>query len=92
MTSPVARLYAAAAAILVFFLSWAGVAARPWVDEHSAAASGADPALATLRARERAVQQKLERARELAGDQAVEAAVPPVQVVETPPVTVTRSS
>jgi hypothetical protein len=98
MTNHALRLYALAAAILVFFLSWAAVAARPWANEPTVAAvSGIDPALAKLRKRERELRQKLELARELLGNRAVEAALPPaelpaVQVVETPPVTVTRSS
>ena len=62
MTNHVARLYASAGAILVFCLSWAGIAARPW------AAPNADPAGAALAAREQriqtesiAVQQQLDR-------------------------------
>jgi hypothetical protein len=92
MTSHVARLYAAAAAMLVFFLSWATVAARPWVDEPSAAASRTDPSLGVPPERAQALMQKLELARDLVGREAVEASLPAVRVVETAPVTVTSSS
>ncbi|HYX76470.1 MAG TPA: hypothetical protein VE757_04760 [Gaiellaceae bacterium] len=49
MTSHVGRLYALAVALVVFFLTWAAVAARPWAT-HSAAR--ADPRAAALAARE----------------------------------------
>ena len=52
MTSHVARLYAAAGALVVFFLAWAVVAARPW------AAPAADPRIAALSARELRLQQE----------------------------------
>jgi hypothetical protein len=47
MTSHTGRLYAVAVALVVFFLTWAAVAARPW------ASAQADPRLAALAARER---------------------------------------
>ena len=37
MTSHVARLYALAAAILVFFVAWAAIAAHPWQTHRPAA-------------------------------------------------------
>jgi hypothetical protein len=46
MTSHIGRLYSLALALLVFFVLWAGIAARPW------ASVNADPRLATLAARE----------------------------------------
>jgi hypothetical protein len=46
MTSHTGRLYALAFTLVVFFLSWALVAARPW------ATAAADPRLKTLAARE----------------------------------------
>ena len=52
MTDHVARLYAGALALLVFFLVWAVVAARPWAE-----AGGSDPRMAALERRE----QKLMR-------------------------------
>jgi hypothetical protein len=51
MTNHVARLYALALALVIFFVSWAAVAARPW------ATAQADPRVAALAAR----QQKLQR-------------------------------
>src|SRR6186997_2355077 len=49
MTSHVARLYALVAAVLVFFVAWAAVAARPWRTTSSASS---DPRLAALQLRE----------------------------------------
>jgi len=49
MTSHVVRLYALAAALLVFFLTWAAIAARPWASHSSAKA---DPRWAALARRE----------------------------------------
>ncbi len=48
MTSHVGRLYAAAGALLAFFVLWATVAAHPWVSSPAA-----DPRLAALAQRER---------------------------------------
>lgn len=53
MTSHVGRLYALALAILVFFLAWATVAARPW-----AAPAAADPRVAALAAREQRLRHE----------------------------------
>jgi hypothetical protein len=50
MTSHVARLYAATAALVVFFLVWVVVAARPWVTAKQ------DPAIAALAQREQRLQ------------------------------------
>ena len=47
MTSHVARLYALAAALLVFFVAWAAIAAHPWNNR-----SAADPRYTALKARE----------------------------------------
>lgn len=46
MTSHVARLYASAVALVVFFLAWAAIAAKPW------AQAKPDPAVAALAQRE----------------------------------------
>jgi hypothetical protein len=46
MTDRTVRLYAVVVAVLVFFVSWAAVAARPW------AATKTDPRLAALAQRE----------------------------------------
>jgi hypothetical protein len=50
MTSHTGRLYAFALALLIFFLAWATIAARPWVRARP------DPRLAALAARERRLQ------------------------------------
>jgi hypothetical protein len=52
MTSHVGRLYALAIAVLVFFLTWTAVAARPW-----ATTGQADPRLKALAAREHRVRR-----------------------------------
>ena len=54
MTSHVGRLYASALALLVFFLIWATVAAKPWV--HSS--GHADTQLAALAAREQRLRHE----------------------------------
>jgi hypothetical protein len=51
MTSHVARLYALAAGILVFFVAWAAIAAHPW-QTHAAATVTQDPRFAALKLRE----------------------------------------
>ncbi|MEZ5099679.1 MAG: hypothetical protein R3C15_07750 [Thermoleophilia bacterium] len=55
MTSP-ARLYVLVVAVLVFFLSWAAIAANPWAAE--AESASADPRLAALAAREQRLQER----------------------------------
>ena len=100
MTKHVVRLYTASAAILVFFVAWAGIAARPWVT------APPDPRVAALAKR----QQRLERDarlvqliadRRLAANRAAQLAVraaaqaapaTKVRIVHLPPITVTRSS
>jgi hypothetical protein len=52
MTSHVGRLYALALALVVFFVLWAGIAARPW------AATAADPKVAALAAREQQLRRE----------------------------------
>jgi hypothetical protein len=106
MTSHVGRLYAAAIAIVVLFLSWAAIAARPWA---SAALPAQDPRVQALQARElrlraesirvqKIVQHRwavyrteVARRRKLAAQPAV-VQTPAVRVVTLPPLTVTRSS
>jgi hypothetical protein len=55
MTSHVGRLYALALALLVFFLTWTTVAARPWA--HSASRRG-DPRLTALAVREQRLRHE----------------------------------
>jgi hypothetical protein len=99
MTSHAGRLYALAVCLVVFFLAWAVVAARPW------ATTTPDPRLKALAAREtqlrreaalvnqivaqRAQLAKVTHNRQLA---AAAAAPAPVKVVTLPPLTITRTS
>ena len=97
MTDHVARLYAAALALVAFFLTWAVIAARPWAPE----ATSQDPKVAALERREQRlrresvrVQRKVERRfavyrtrlaerqREIA---AAQAAPPPAASAPAPP-------
>ncbi|MHB8059604.1 MAG: hypothetical protein ACYDHO_02070 [Gaiellaceae bacterium] len=55
MTSVVARFWATALALVVFFVLWAVLAARPWV---SASSTPSDPRLAALQVREQKVQKQ----------------------------------
>jgi hypothetical protein len=99
MTSHVARLYALALALLIFFLSWAAVAARPW-----AATGTSDPRLVALAAREQRVRAESLAVRrivqrrwavyrtKLRAQRAAAAAAPSVRVVNLPPLTITRTS
>jgi hypothetical protein len=54
MTSHVGRLYSIALALVVFFLTWVVIGARPWV----ASRSQSDPRLAALEQREQRVRQQ----------------------------------
>jgi hypothetical protein len=54
MTSHVGRLYALAIALLVFFVTWATVAARPW----ATASRSKDPRLVALAAREQRLRHE----------------------------------
>jgi hypothetical protein len=56
MTDHVARLYAGALALLVFFLVWAVVAARPWAD-----AGENDPRMTALERREQRLMRESKR-------------------------------
>lgn len=93
MTSHVVRLYAAALALLGFFVAWAAIAAHPW---RSAAPATADPRLAALRARERALRQDAVLLQRLAargaGASASAQVAPAVKVASLPPLTITRTS
>jgi hypothetical protein len=51
MTNHVVRLYALALALLVFFVTWAAIAARPWASHSSAKADPRWAALATRQQR-----------------------------------------
>jgi len=105
MTDHAVRLYALALSLLVLFVSWAAVAARPW-----AQSATPDPRLAAVAEREQrlrhesvVVQVEVARRWEayrvaLVRRQRDRAALasrpvqPAVRVVTLPPLTVTRSS
>ncbi len=53
MTSHAARLYALVAAVLVFFVAWAAIAAHPWGTQKAATQ---DPRLAALQQREKRIR------------------------------------
>jgi hypothetical protein len=124
VTSHVGRLYTLALALLVFFLTWSMIAARPWATS-STATTRPDPRIAALAARERRLRQETLvvqrvvqhrwavyrvalRSREAAIASAKQAqlaaasapavsssssaSAPAVQVVNLPPLTVTRTS
>src|SRR5512133_714710 len=55
MTSHVGRLYTLAVALVVFFLTWAAVAARPW---STRSAARADPRATALVAREQRLRHE----------------------------------
>jgi hypothetical protein len=108
VTSHTGRLYALAIALVIFFLIWAGVAARPWATANS------DPRLAALALRQRQltreslvvrgivqhrwavyrVQLRRRHVQIAAAHQAQLAAAttPPVRIVSLPPLTITRTS
>jgi hypothetical protein len=113
VTSHVGRVYAVALALLIFFLTWAGIAARPWA---SSSTRHADPRVAALVAREQRLRHESamiarivrrrwavyrvalhrRRGQIAAAKQAQLAAAaapaPSVQVVNLPPLTITRTS
>lgn len=97
MTDHTVRLYALAVSILVFFVAWAAVAARPWATTTSATP---DPRVTALVAKEQrvraealAVQRVLASRRKSAAAAALASAPPPqVRVVTLPPLTITRTS
>jgi len=97
MTSALLRLYALAFAILAFTLSWAGVAARPWVKPKPSA----QMQLVALREQalrretvlvNRILRERAARAAVLRSRAAAAAAKPAVRIVTLPPLTITRSS
>jgi hypothetical protein len=104
MTNHVARLYVAAASVLVLFLAWAAIAAHPWPAKQSAAA---DPRIVALNARETALRaetvavqrllavsraQQARAATRTVAARSAPAAQPAVRIVTLPPLTITRTS
>jgi hypothetical protein len=93
MTSHVGRLYAAAITILVFFVVWAALAAKPWKT------AAPDPRLQQLALRQQALKRetalvnKMLALKAKASPTALAApATPAVRVVTLPPLTITRTS
>jgi hypothetical protein len=94
MTSHVGRLYVATIAIVVFFLVWAAVAARPWKT------AAPDPRLQQLALRQQALKRETKlvnqvlalRAKAAATNASAGAAQPAVRVVTLPALTITRTS
>jgi hypothetical protein len=97
MTNHLVRVYAAAGALAAFFFAWAGIAARPWVEQPS------DPRMAALDLREQRLQRDATLVQQVVDRrwEAYRAALaqsrerttsPSVRVVTLPPVATTRSS
>lgn len=102
MTSPVARLYVAATAVLLFLVLWAAVAAHPWVS------AAPDPRLAALDARQQRLDVRLVNAqnrlaarwaayratiaRQSSAAAAAAVVTPRVRIVQLAPVATTRTS
>jgi hypothetical protein len=64
MRNHTVRLYAVAAALAVFFVSWAVIAARPWATE-AAVSTTNDPRLVQLVKREHQLRKEAARARKI---------------------------
>ena len=93
MTSHAGRIYAVALALVVFFLAWAVVAARPWQ------AAAADPRLRVLAVRQSQLQREAKLVQQLSAARLAAAHVAPavasapaVRIVNLPPLTITRTS
>ena len=85
------RLYVLAVTLLVFFVLWAVVAARPWV----AKSSSGDRQIAALAAREQRIHFESLLIRKLSAQrkqQPVTAAAPAPRIVTLPPLVITRTS
>ena len=97
MTEHVARLYALAVAVLVFFVAWAAVAARPWA---TTTAAGPDPRVQALIVKQQRVQAEALAVRRVLAARRQQATLasstpaqaPSVRVVTLPPLTITRTS
>jgi hypothetical protein len=98
MTDHVARLYALAVAVLVFFVAWAAVAARPWTTAASTATP--DPRVQALIVKQQRVRAEALAVRRVLAARSKQAALtsptpapaPSVRVVTLPPLTITRTS
>jgi hypothetical protein len=86
MTSHAGRLYTLALALVVFFLAWAVVAARPW-----GRAAAPDPRLQALNVRAAQLRREAQLVNRIVATRSHRPA-PAVRVVNLPPVTITRTS
>jgi hypothetical protein len=86
MTSHVGRLYVVALALVVFFLAWAVVAARPWTPV------SADPRARILAVRAAQLRREAKLVSAVVAARRAHAPAPAVRVVNLPPITVTRTS
>jgi hypothetical protein len=89
----VTRLYVFAVTLLVFFVTWAVVAARPWASRSARTAQ--DPRVAALTAKENRIHLESRLVRRLQARQALQVAAtapPPPRIVTLPPLTITRTS
>jgi hypothetical protein len=94
MANHTVRLYALALGLVVFFLAWAVVAARPW------GTTSTDPRLRALAVREAQLRREAKlvnqivalRAKAAAARRTVATPTAAVRVVNLPPLTITRTS
>ena len=105
MTSHVGRIYVVAVSLLVFFLMWAVLAAKPWTS------SAPSPQAQVIALREQALRRETKLVNQILRQRAAvaataakqakaaqtqqlasAAAAPPVRVVTLPPLTITRTS
>jgi hypothetical protein len=61
MTNHVARLYALATSLIVFFAVWLAVSTHPWPQSTKVSAAAVDPRIARLNARERHLRAETRR-------------------------------
>jgi hypothetical protein len=61
MTNHVARLYALAISLIVFFAVWLAVSTHPWPQTAKTSSAAVDPQLARLQARERHLRAETRR-------------------------------
>jgi len=87
----VSRLYVFAVTLLVFFVTWAAVAARPWAPRRAST----DPRVAALAAREQRIHIESVLVRKLRAQRARQLAAAPApgpRIVTLPPLVITRTS
>jgi hypothetical protein len=61
MTNHVARLYALAVSLVVFFAMWIAVSTHPWPQSTKSTATAVDPQIARLKVRERHLRAETRR-------------------------------